>query len=61
MDSIKNEVLYGVSVDGLKPCSWDKEYPDESEIFRYLNLERLYKSVEIVEKNVSYQVVKKVR
>ena len=28
MENIKDEVLYGVSINGKKPRMWDEEYPD---------------------------------
>ena len=59
MENIKDEVLYGVSINGKKPRMWDEEYPDI--LNQNLNFEQLYKSVEIIRKNVTYQSVEKIR
>lgn len=59
MKNIKDEVLYGVSINGKKPSMWDEEYPDI--LNQNLNFEQLYKSVEIIRKNVTYQSVEKIR
>ena len=51
--------MYGVSINGKKPRMWDEEYPDI--LNQNLNFEQLYKSVEIIRKNVTYQSVEKIR
>lgn len=58
MGKFENEILYGISINGKKPHGWDKEYPNIPPI---LNLEQLYKSVEIIKKEVTYQSVAKIR
>lgn len=55
----ENEVLYGISIDGRKPCMWSEEYPDLRKL--NLNFDLLYKSVEIIKKSVTYQSVTKIR
>lgn len=57
MEKFENEVLYGISINGKKPHRWDPEYPSISPI---LNLEQLYKSVEVIKKEVTYQSVAKI-
>ena len=59
MENIKDEVLYGVSINGKKPRMWDEEYPDI--LNQNLNFEQLQKSVEIIRKNVTYQSGEKIR
>ncbi len=58
MGKFENEILYGISINGRKPHRWDQEYPNIAQI---LNLEQLYKSVEIIKKEVTYQPVEKMR
>lgn len=58
MEKFENEILYGVSINGKKPHAWDKVYPN---VPSTLNLEQLYKSVEIIKKEVTYQLVAKIR
>lgn len=58
MGKFENEILYGVSINGKKPHTWDKVYPN---VPSTLNLEQLYKSVEIIKKEVTYQLVAKIR
>lgn len=57
MEKFENETLYGISVDGRKPCAWDKEIPDLEKT--NLKFDLLYKSCEVIKKNVTYESVKK--
>jgi len=57
LKNLKSETLYGISVDGKKTCIWDEEMPDPEKT--NLKLELLYESYEIVEKNISYKLLKK--
>lgn len=54
----ENEVLYGISINGRMPHRWDQEYPN---IPPMLNLEQLYKSVEIIKKEITYHLAEKIR
>ena len=57
MGKFEDETFYGISVNGREPCTWDKEIPDLEKT--NLKFELLYKSCEIIKKNVTYESVKK--
>jgi hypothetical protein len=57
VEKFKDEVLYGISINGKKPCIWDKEIPDMEKT--NLKFELLYDSCEIIEKDIIYKSVKK--
>lgn len=57
MGEFENETFYGISIDGRKPCTWDKEIPDLENT--NLKFDLLYKSCEIIRKTVTYDPMKK--
>lgn len=59
MNKFEDEVLYGISIDGNKPGLWSEKYPSEQEI--EFNLAPRFKTIEIVEKAVTYETVAKIR
>lgn len=57
MGNFENETLYGISVDGRRPSAWNKEIPDLEKT--NLKFDLLYKSCEVIKKNVTYESLKK--
>jgi len=57
MGKFENETFYGISVDGRKPSTWDIEIPDLEKT--NIKFDLLYKSCEVIKKNVTYESVKK--
>lgn len=58
MTKFEDEVLYGISIDGNRPGVWSKEYPSAHEI--EFNSAPQYKSIEIIEMDVTYETVAKI-
>jgi hypothetical protein len=59
MKKFKDEILYGISLDGRKPSMWDEDLPEVEKTNTDLRL--LYDSCEIIKKNVTYELVEKLR
>jgi len=59
MARFEDEVLYGISIDGNQPGVWDENYPSQKEIDFYSAPQ--YKSIEVIEKDVTYENVAKIR
>lgn len=59
MESEGYEILYGISIDGHKPTVWSEDYPTQKEI--EFNITPQCKSVEIIEKDVNYFKVAKIK
>jgi len=59
MNKFEDEVLYGISINGMKPSTWSKEYPSKNEM--NFNSAPQFESIEIIEKDVTYENVAKIK
>ena len=58
-DDFEDEVLYAISVNGVKPSFWYEEYPPQREINLYS--EGNCKSANVIEKIITYSNVGRIK